>query len=167
MMRRFSKCAPHIFSSALLVAASYPALAQIDAPASPEAAPEAETAKPVIKHPPSETMMFSIDEFNEIQARLAGAGGDAKNRMDTGIEKADLYLSSILYSGPKDWTIWINGRRIGPNDEFQALQVTAITPNYVELLIPLSAQGMRPVHLGPNQTFIARTGAVVEGRLSE
>jgi hypothetical protein len=42
--------------------------------------------------------------------------------------------------------------------------VTQIDSDSVELLVPLSAQGMRPVRLRPNQTFVAKTGAVVEGK---
>jgi len=120
--------------------------------------------KPRADRKPVETMMFTIDEFNEIQGRLAGAG-NSKDKVDTAIESADLYLSTILYNGPKDWTIWVNGVAIGPDQDFQTFQVTSITPVYVELLVPLSAQGMRPVRLGPNQTFIAKTGDVIEGHL--
>ena len=120
--------------------------------------------KPRADRKPIETMMFTVDEFNEIQGRMAGAG-NGKDKVDTAIESANLYLSTIVYYGPKDWTIWVNGVAIGPNQDFQTFQVTSITPTYVELLVPLSAQGMRPVRLGPNQTFIARTGDVIEGRL--
>jgi hypothetical protein len=108
--------------------------------------------------------MFSIDEYNEIQSRIAGAAEDGR-KIDTAIEDADLYLSTIVYNDPKDWTVWINGVPIGPNQDFQSFQVTSITPGYVELLVPLSAQGMRPVKLAPNQTFITKSGAIVEGRL--
>ena len=122
-------------------------------------------AKPSPERRPAETMMFTIDEYNEIQGRMAGAGGDKATKDQTAIETANLYLSTILYSGPKDWTIWVNGVPISPNQDFQSFQVTSITPNSVELLVPLSAAGMRPVKLGPNQTFIAKTGTVIEGRL--
>jgi len=152
-----------LFAAIILVSVG-PVQAQItaagDAPAAVEKLPD----KPRADRKPVETMMFTIDEFNEIQGRLAGAG-NGKDKVDTAIENANLYLSTILYSGPKDWTIWVNGVAIGPNQDFQTFQVTSITPSYVELLVPLSAQGMRPVRLGPNQTFIAKTGDVIEGRL--
>jgi hypothetical protein len=110
-----------------------------------------------------DTLMFTIDEFNEIKDRIAGGEiTDEKKQAELGVEA--LFLSSILYTGPKDWTIWINGSPIGPDQDFQAFQVTDIGPRYVELLVPLSVQGMRPVRLEPNQTFIAESGIIVEGK---
>jgi hypothetical protein len=147
-----------------ILAASAPCSAQgIFGSGDSDVAEEA-TISPRADRKPVDTLMFSIDEFNQIQGRLAG-NGSRGSKTDSGIENANLYLSSILYSGPKDWTIWVNGRPISPNEELQSIQVTAITPDYVELLVPLSAQGMRPVRLAPNQTFIAKSGTVVEGPL--
>jgi len=112
-----------------------------------------------------DTVMFSIDEVNEIQSRAAAnvQEKDGKKESDDAIESAKLYLSTILYYGPNDWTIWVNGIAIGPRQEFQSFQITDIKPNYVELTVPLSALGMRPVKLAPNQTFIVASGTVVEG----
>ncbi len=114
-----------------------------------------------------DTLMFTIDEFNEIQSHGTGREGEAGSGGGSGgaqaIESASLYLSTILYFSPTDWTIWVNGVPISPDQEFQSFKVTEITPSYVELLVPLSAQGMRPVRLGPNQTFIAKSGVIVEG----
>ena len=109
--------------------------------------------------------MFTVDEFNDIQSRIASGNASDLNEGRQAIENASLYLSTIIYHGPKDWTVWINDVPIGPNQDFQSFQVTEITPTHVDLLVPLSAQGMRPVRLSPNQTFIAKTGAVVEGRV--
>jgi hypothetical protein len=107
--------------------------------------------------------MFTIDEFNEIKDRIAG--GEITNEQKQEALGVDaLFLGSIMYYGPKDWTIWINGSPIGPDQDFQAFQVTDIGPRFVELLVPLSVQGMRPVRLEPNQTFIAESGIIVEGK---
>jgi hypothetical protein len=111
-----------------------------------------------------DSVMFSIDELNDIQSRASAQTDAAGGKKDsTAIENASLYLSTIVYYGPKDWTIWVNGAPIGPSQDFQAFTITEIGPSYVELLVPLSAQGMRPVRLAPNQTFIAKSGAIVEG----
>jgi len=109
------------------------------------------------------TIMFSIDELNEIQSRVATTGDDGASGNPDAIEKASLYLSTIVYYGPKDWTIWVNGLPISPGQDFQSFRITDIGPRFVELLVPLSAQGMRPVRLEPNQSFIVKSGAVVEG----
>lgn len=112
-----------------------------------------------------DTLMFSIDELNEIQSRATAQKNDEQQGQDAdAAENATLYLSTILYYGPGDWTAWINGVPIGPKEEFQAFKVTDIGPNFVELVVPFSADGMRPVRIAPNQTFIARTGTTVEGQ---
>lgn len=113
------------------------------------------------------TLMFTTDELNDIQGRIATGGQDdsgARGGDNSKVENATLYLSTILYTSPTDWTIWLNGKPIGPHHEFEDISVTDIGPRYVELLVPLSAQGMSPVRLSPNQTFIAKSGIIVEGR---
>ena len=170
----------HIAALLALALAALPAAAQAPAQSPPaQAAPPATAAnadKPATEKPAAaaaapqkppraaaETMMFTIDEFNDIQGRIASGGSNSGKKDSAAIETANLYLSTILYTNRNDWTVWINGVPIGPSQDFQSFQITSITPSYVELLVPLSAQGMRPVKLGPNQTFIAKSGAVVEG----
>lgn len=110
-----------------------------------------------------DTLMFTIDELNDVKDRMVG--GQITSESKRQAEKIDsIYLGSIMYYGPKDWTIWVNGSPIGPNQDFQAFQVTQITSRHVELLVPLSVQGMRPVRLEPNQTFISDSGIIVEGK---
>jgi len=149
-------------SALLVLVAGIPVLAQTTAPPS-NAAKEA-SVMPRAELP--DTLMFSIDEVNEIQSRVAvgnQAAGEGDGGDGSGIENATLYLSTILYFGPENWTIWINGSPVGPRQDFQEFEVTAIDANSVELVVPLSAQGMRPVRLSPNQTFVAKTGDVIEG----
>jgi hypothetical protein len=122
------------------------------------------TTRPAAPARVPDTLMFTIDEYNDIQSHLS-RGDSAEKNSTQAIENASLYLSTILYMGPQEWTIWVNGVAIGPHDDFSAFKVTDISARSVELLVPLSAQGMRPVRLGPNQTFVARTGIVVEGRV--
>lgn len=143
---------PGVLAAVVLAASSGQAQdgAAASAPADPARVPD--------------TVMFTIDELTEIQSRTAAVGrADGGGRQDA-IENATLYLSTILYYGPQDWTVWVNSVPIGPRQDFQSFQVTNVGPDFVELVVPLSAQGMRPVRLSPNQTFVARTGAVVEGK---
>ncbi len=134
------------------------------------AAPAAsgEPARVIKQRVAPDSLMFSPDEFADIQGHSAGSGAGGNGAADgsglQAIEDATLYLSTIVYAGPNDWTIWINGTPVSSHQGFQAFKVTDISPNSVELLVPLSAQGVRPVHLQPNQTFITKTGVVVEGK---
>ena len=112
-----------------------------------------------------DTVMFATDELTDIQSHMGQADAGTSAGTANTVENASLYLSSILYFSPTDWVIWVNGVPIEPKEDFQAFKVTDISPSSVELLVPLSALGMRPVRLGPNQTFVAKSGIVVEGRL--
>lgn len=151
----------HIFSLAFLLVFSGTIVQAQDQSA--ETATESDSAS--FRSVP-DTLMFSIDDLNEIQSRIAGSGaGDAGDT--SAIEAASLYLSTILYYGPDDWTIWINGLPISPGQDFQSFSITDIGASHVELLVPLSAQGMRPVRLAPNQSFVASSGMVVEGQWKE
>lgn len=111
-----------------------------------------------------DTLMFATDELTDIQSRIGQGEASVGAASTNGVENASLYLSSILYFSPTDWIVWVNGVPIEPKQDFQAFRVTDITPTSVELLVPLSAMGMRPVRLGPNQTFLVKSGVVVEGR---
>lgn len=110
-----------------------------------------------------DTLMFATDELTDIQSRI-GQADNAADGTANAVESASLYLSSILYFSPSQWVIWVNGVPIEPQQDFQAFRVTDISASSVELLVPLSAMGMRPVRLGPNQTFLVKSGVVVEGR---
>lgn len=111
-----------------------------------------------------DTLMFTIDELNDIQSRIAGGNVTEEVVRTEAIEEANLFLSSILYFGPKEWTIWVNGLPIGPNQEVDSFEVVNIDSAHVEMIVPLSATGMRPVRLEPNQTFISQTGLILEGQ---
>ncbi len=154
-----------LIAAALLFVVGGAASAQAPGPTPPEGSSAAKGASAIPRAELPDTLMFSIDEVNEIQSRVAAgsqkAGGGEGSA--EGIENATLYLSTILYFGPENWTIWINGRPIGPRQDFQEFKVTAIDAMSVELVVPLSAQGMRPVRLSPNQTFVAKTGDIIEG----
>jgi hypothetical protein len=143
-----------------------PALAAAPSPAKPAVAGEG-AGQQIFDSQAPETLMFNIDELTEIRNRMVeGSSASADRNGGQGrdpIEDATLYLSTILYYGPEEWTIWINGVPIGPKQELKSFEVTEISPDHVELLVPLSAQGMRPVRLSPNQTFVTKSGAVVEG----
>lgn len=111
-----------------------------------------------------DTLMFTIDELNDIQSRIAGGDVTEEVIRTEAIEQANLFLSSILYFGPKEWTIWVNGLPIGPHQEVDSFEVVDINSAHVEMIVPLSATGMRPVRLEPNQTFISQTGVILEGQ---
>ena len=140
------------------LAAVAPAAAQ-PAPAAAPADARSATGRRIVP----DSIMFTIDELNDIKSRVRTGETTEEERNARNAQAKAFYLSSILYYGPNEWTIWVNGRPIGPRQDFETFRVTEITPQYVKLLVPLSAQGMRPIKLEPNQTFVAESGVVIEG----
>lgn len=160
-----AQTAPAQTPAAQVTAAQAPATQPSPAPTANSPAVAGKPTAPGAARRPIESLMFTTDEFNEIRGRIgSGEETDTKSTRQA-IEDATLYLSTIVYYGPKDWTIWVNGVPVGPDQEFKSFQVTEISADSVQLLVPLSAQGMRPVRLSPNQTFVTKTGAIVEGRM--
>ncbi|MEQ8508557.1 MAG: hypothetical protein RIF37_07775 [Rhodospirillaceae bacterium] len=147
----------------VLTLACGPVFAQESAEGAEDTLSEAESSVFGASNVP-DTLMFTIDELNEIQSRIAGGGVTEEVMRTEAIEQANLFLSSILYFGPREWTIWVNGLPIGPGEEVDSFEVVDIDSSHVEMIVPLSATGMRPVRLEPNQTFISQTGLVLEGQ---
>jgi hypothetical protein len=76
---------------------------------------------------------------------------------------ATVHLSAILYEGPGDWQIWLNGRSFEQSGVAGATEILGVRQGSVQLRWR-GAQA-RPVDiiLRPNQTYIVGTGEIVEG----
>jgi len=101
-------------------------------------------------------------------------------------ESPAFYLNSIVYKGPNDWSIWVNGTKYGPEslpERFDILNVTkkqvkiAWYTENLDLLSPgwevrqptetlkITEEGPTVfITLQPNQTFVARGMQIIEGR---
>lgn len=77
---------------------------------------------------------------------------------------ATLYLSAIVYIGPKTWTIWLNGVRVTPDMRIGGIDIVSVGRDAVRFKMRVLTN--RPpvsVRLRPNQTFVAATREVIEG----
>ena len=76
-----------------------------------------------------------------------------------------LYLAAIVYFSPESWSFWLNGTRITPGHSLAQVDVISVSREAVELALHVvSNQSAVSVRLQPNQTFIASSGKIVEGR---
>ena len=117
------------------------------------------------------TLMLSLEDMLRIEHAIAA--GPRARRNETTDDGADaarfrlrtpLYLSGVIYDGPRSWTIWINDQAITPQTDLTEFQIVAVGPNMVQLAIPWGAEGTRDVRLYPHQTFLPFAATVVEGR---
>lgn len=150
-------------AAALLLAAAAGAAAQ------EEAVPSAEAGPPLDLETLPATLLLSLEEMVNIEAAIA-AGPLARA---TGPEDTDptrfrlrqnLYVSAILYLGPGDWTVWVNGRAVSPEAPPDLFEVVEVGPSFVRLAVPWGEGGTRDILMRAHQTFVPRRGDVLEGR---
>ncbi|WP_372827697.1 hypothetical protein [Polaromonas sp.] len=77
---------------------------------------------------------------------------------------ADLHLSAIIYLGPDNWVIWINGRPLRSGEQHGSLRVLKVTPAQVLLTADQGDRaGLTPIiALRPQQSYLAATGQIVD-----
>lgn len=163
--RRLSAAALALaFASALPTAA----FAQ-EQPSQQEAAPAETAAPPLDLETLPATLLLSLEEMVNVESAIA-AGPLARL---TGAEETDptrfrlrqnLYVSAILYMGPGDWTVWVNGQPVAPDAPAELFEVIDVGPGYVRLAVPWGEGGTRDVLMRTHQTFVPRRGDVLEGK---
>lgn len=67
-----------------------------------------------------------------------------------------LFLGGILYTGPHQWVVWINGQRFDPQTTHDTLTLINVTPRLVHLTWKWRSK-VHALTLYPYQTFIAST----------
>lgn len=146
-------------------AAALPAAAQEEAP------PPSVVAEPVqidLETLPA-TLLLGLEEMVNIETAIA-AGPLARQGMQEETDptrfrlRDNLYVSAILYLGPAEWTVWINGRAIEPGAPADLFDVIEVGPTHVRLAVPWGQEGTRDVLMRAHQTFVPRRGDVLEGR---
>lgn len=112
------------------------------------------------------TLMFTLKERMSIEGALREGGfnrDDADATTPRPRRRQPLYLSGLLYRGPSDWTIWINGRALHPGDTGDLFSVADVDSQAVTLAVDWG-ETTRLVRLEPHQTFVPAESGVVEGK---
>lgn len=75
-----------------------------------------------------------------------------------------LHCGSLVYVGPDQWTVWLQGEKWTPQTDRPNLHILSVTPDSVRLSILMRGEKEpREVTLRPNQSLNLLTGAVMEG----
>lgn len=64
-----------------------------------------------------------------------------------------LRLDGIIYSHPKSWTIWLNGRSIKAGESIDALRILNVTPESVDIVWNPKPDQQHQIRLRPNEIF--------------
>jgi hypothetical protein len=78
--------------------------------------------------------------------------------------RGDIRLGAVLYYGPEDWTLWLQGEKWTPGTSRDDLQVLEVTASFVRLSWK-EEDGASPIEfsLKPNQSFQIATRKVIAG----
>jgi hypothetical protein len=150
--------------------------------------------------PPSTERALTGDKFvDDLIAKIMGEEPtpDGKSSTDTPrlllpTEAPAFHLGSILYVGPKDWRVWINGMQYTQDARYGAVEIQSVDAQRVTMLwkakdlayiAPNWGQSLKhldstskgnitvndkdrtvTISLRPNQTFVSRIMRIVEGK---
>lgn len=93
----------------------------------------------------AELMKTSLDRIERIMAAGGKVGGpELASRIEPTAPEAVVqqapalvfkafYVSSVVYRGPRDWMVWMNGGRITPKRNDGRVKVVGVGPDYVKL----------------------------------
>lgn len=106
---------------------------------------------------PTHSLFFTPEESKTIDAL---ANKDGKKTAT----QADIHLGAIMYYGPDDWTLWLQGERWTPATVHDGMRILTVEPNQVKLQLSNAANtSSQEVTLRPYQTFHMATGQIIEG----
>lgn len=116
------------------------------------------------------TLLMSLEEMISVETAIASGplartprGADPEDPEYFRLNR-NLYLSAILYRGPAEWVVWVNGQAVTPDRPSDLFEVVAIGPDRVRLAVPWGEGGTRDIDLAAHQTFVPRRGEVFEGK---
>jgi hypothetical protein len=105
---------------------------------------------------PEASLFFTPQEAHDAEAlaqRLAPAG------------QGDIHLGAVLYYGPHDWTLWLQGEKWTPETSRDNVQILDVTENNVRLLWRgEDGSDKAEITLKPNQSYQISTGKIISAR---
>jgi hypothetical protein len=135
------------------------------------AATAAAAGQPAARKSDHDSLLFSSTALAQIEAARRGEGrlpqpdGTAASAARApAAMPATIHLSAIVYHAPDDWRIWLNGQSFTPAATPGALEILAVTADTVRLA--WRGAPARRFELQPNQSYLAASGRVVEGRVA-
>ncbi|MDD4615829.1 MAG: hypothetical protein PHW76_01750 [Alphaproteobacteria bacterium] len=79
--------------------------------------------------------------------------------------KGDLHLGAVLYYGPEDWTLWLQGEKWTPSTRREGIKILEVGESAVRILWT-NPEDNAPleVTLHPNEAYQIATGKIILDR---
>ena len=106
---------------------------------------------------PKGSLFFTPVETQQIEALAS------KNAQNNSFYP-DIHLGAVMYYGPGEWTLWLQGERWTPGTERADLHILDVTPDEVRLAVITAPETTsQEITLRPHQTYQIATGRIIEG----
>lgn len=119
--------------------------------------------------------MFSGEELEKLKKALMGGYKKApepekprQTEEDRAPETSSriVSLAGLIYSGPQDWTFWLNGRRVTPDKVPEEVQNLYVTKYYIDFSwFDRQTNQLYPIRLRPHQSFHLDTKVFFTGTI--
>lgn len=114
--------------------------------------------------PFDDTLFLTEDELLKIRVAMAGVSGDVIPEDNAPQPPRIIRLSGIAFSGPADWTVWINGARLTPNTSLPEIVSMGVHKDYIDLKwFDYGLRKIIKIRLRPNQVYDISTGILLPG----
>ena len=105
------------------------------------------------------SLFFTNEQTQQIDEKVLNA--PHKNAVQP---KHLLHLSSIIFVGSNDWTIWLQGEKWTSSSRNPDIKIIHVSSEHVDLSVCLQGETMpRTFRLRPQQSLNLLTGALIEG----
>jgi hypothetical protein len=95
------------------------------------------------------SLFFTNDEMQTIEAAVQKSA--QQHPSDNG---EDVTLGAVLYYGPENWSVWLQGERWTPTTNKPNLHIVDVAADHVRLSVtPLSGGTPQEITLRPHQTY--------------
>ncbi len=101
--------------------------------------------------PPRTSLFFTPQEANAASILAPRAPPEAEG---------DIHLGAVLYYGPDDWVLWLQGKKWTPSTQSRDLRVLEVAEDEVRLAWRENGGAEKKIALKPDQSFDTATGKV-------
>jgi hypothetical protein len=104
----------------------------------------------------SPSLFFTNDEIGRIETLAAKTPA-----VEPAAEQNTVTLGAIVYAGPNDWTVWLQGKRWTPATNNPHLRITNVQHDKVQLIVaPWGSGTARDITLRPFESYSPLTGEI-------
>jgi hypothetical protein len=124
-------------------------------------------AKAALEAPFDQSLFFSPQDLISIAKAQKGAVDSANGNGYHGEpipQKRQIILSGIIYRGPNDWLIWLNGHKVAPGNLLKEIVDIKVHENSVHLKwFDIGLNGVIDLTIHPHEVYDIVTGIMLPG----